>query len=344
MLGCRVQNVPVTQGSRLPILLGTLRALACILAFFTLAVPLRALAAEDVAAASAAFAEAQRAQLRGEHSRAAELFELADQSAPSPAALRSAIRNRESAGQDVRAATLALRALERYPDDRDTRELAQGALDRLTPKLAKVRATCNEPCQLVVDGGLVSAQPVASSDFFVSTGQHTVAAKWPDRPSVEKRVDGVAGAAQEVTFDAPPKSAKPEEPKALPAPAPAPAATAAPAASAPLDPQSKPSGAGLPPAVFWVGTGLTVLAGGFLTWSGLDTLQARDEFEENPTRQGYDDGVELEQRTNILAGATAVLGVTTIAIGLFATDWGGGEASAQVGENGVAFTYRGSLP
>jgi len=96
--------------------------------------------------------------------------------------------------------------------------------------------------------------------------------------------------------------------------------------------------------VFWVGTGLTVVAGGFLTWSGLDTLKARDKFEEDPSQQGYDDGVKLERRTNILAGATAVLGVTTIAIGLFATDWGGGEASAQISGNSLAFSYRGSLP
>jgi hypothetical protein len=55
--------------------------------------PLPAFAQEDVQAASAAFAEAQRAQLRGDFPRAAELFEIADQAAPSPAALRSAIRN-----------------------------------------------------------------------------------------------------------------------------------------------------------------------------------------------------------------------------------------------------------
>ncbi len=333
----------MTHGSKLPILWATLRAYACIFAVLLASAPLRALAGEDVAAASAAFAEAQKAQLRGEYSRAAELFELADQSAPSPAALRSAIRNRESAGQDVRAATLALRALERYPDDKDTRELAQGALDRLSPKLARVRATCNEPCQLVVDGGLVAAQPVAARDFFVSSGPHTVEAKWPDRPSVSKSVDGVAGAAQEVSFEAPPPSEKPAAP-AAPPPAPAAAAPASTSTTATLDAPPKSSGGGLSPAVFWVGTGLTVVAGGLLTWSGLDTLEARDAFEANPSQAGYDEGVKLERRTNILAGATAVLGVTTIAIGLFATDWGGGEASAQVGPNGVAFSYRGSLP
>ena len=333
----------MTQGSKLPILWGTLRRSPFILAVFVALAPLRALAEDDVASAQAAFAEAQKAQLRGDYSRAAELFELADQSAPSPAAVRSAIRNRETAGQDVRAATLALRALERYPDDKDTRELAQGTLDRLTPKLAKVRATCNEPCQLVVDGGLVSAQPVSSREFFITTGSHSVGAQWSGRPSVSKQVDGVAGSAQDVSFEAPPPSAKPAEPVAQPA-APPPPAPVAPSTSATLDTQSKPSGGGLSPAVFWIGTGLTVVAGGLLTWSGLDTLDAADEYNDSPSQKGYDDGVDLEKRTNILAGTTAVLGVTTIAIGLFATDWGGGEASARVTGDSVAFSYRGTHP
>jgi hypothetical protein len=178
----------------------------------------------------------------------------------------------------------------------------------------------------------------------VGAGQHTVEAKWPDRPIVTKRIETVVGAAQEVSFEAPPPSEKPAAPAAQPPP---PAASAAPPAkstSATLDVPPKASGGGWSPAVFWVGTGLTVVAGGLLTWSGLDTLKARDEFEDDPTQKGYDDGVKLERRTNILAGATAVLGVTTIAIGLFATDWGGGEASAQLGPGSVAFSYRGPLP
>ena len=332
----------MTHGASLPILSSTLRSSAYLLAFSIALVPFRAFAEEDVASASAAFAEAQKAQLRGAYSRAAELFELADQSAPSPAALRSAIRNRESAGQDVRAATLAARALQRYPDDKDTRDVAQSALDRLAPKLGRVRATCDQPCRLTVDGGLVSAQPDASHDFFVSAGAHSLEAQWSNRPSVTKTVDSTAGGSHAVDFQAPPETPKSAEPP----PQAAPPVTSAPAtsSSATLDTSTKRESSGLPPAVFWIGTGLTVVAGGFLTWSGVDTLKARDDYENDPTRDGYDDGVKLEQRTNILAGATAVLGVTTIAIGLFATDWGGGEASAQVTDGGVAFSYRGTLP
>src|SRR5260370_26192182 len=74
--------------------------------------------AEDVDGAARAFEEGQRAQLHRDYARAADLFELADRSAPNAAALRSAIRNFEAAGNAAHAATLAAPAIERYPNDR----------------------------------------------------------------------------------------------------------------------------------------------------------------------------------------------------------------------------------
>ncbi len=317
-------------------------------ALVTLA-PLSAFAEEDVAAASAAFSEAQRAQLRGDYSRAAEFFELADQSAPSPAALRSAIRNRETAGQDARAATLALRALDRYPDDRETKELAESTLTRLAPKLAKVKVTCNEACRLIVDGGLVATTPVQTREFFVAAGAHTIEGRWSGRPGVSRAVEGTPGSLIEVTFEAPP----PPPPRAeAPPTAPASPQTSTPRAPesqrsltfAPLDTPPKASSSGLSPAVFWTGTGLTVVSGALLAWSGLDTLEKRDAYEKNPTQDAYDDGTKLELRTNVLAATTGVLGISTILIGAFATDWGGEGASAQVSKDSVAFSYGGRFP
>jgi hypothetical protein len=325
-----------------------LRPNVLLLAALVALAPLTALAEEDVAAASAAFSEAQRAQLRGDYSRAAEFFELADQSAPSPAALRSAIRNRETAGQDVRAATLALRALERYPSDRETRELAEGTLSRLAPKLAKVKVTCSEPCRLTVDGGLVTTEPVPSREFFVAPGTHSVEGRWSGRPTAARTVEGVAGGTLEVTLEAPPAPPPGAEP---PIAAPAPTQSSAPPPTTtsqvsftPLDVPPPTTRGGLSPAVFWTGTGLTVISGAILTWSGLDTLEKRDEYEKSPTQDAYDDGTKLELRTNVLAATTAVLGVSTILIGAFATDWGGEGPSAQVSKDSVAFSYGGRFP
>lgn len=300
--------------------------------------PLAALAEEDVAAASAAFAEAQRAQLRGDYSRAAEFFEVAYQSAPSPAALRSAIRNREMSGQIVRAATLSLRALERYPTDAETRQVAENVLANSTARLTRVRVRCSEPCRITADGGLVSDQPSDTVEFFVTTGPHTIEAQWRGRPSVSRPVEGTPGAILSFELTAP-AAVAPAEPEPAAEPA---VAVSGPLAPAPAPVEKERSG-GLSPAVFWVGAGLTVIAGGVLTWSGLDTLSKRDDYEDAPTREGYDDGVELEKRTNILAAVTGGLGISTLAIGLFATDWGGSAAvSAMPG--GVAFSVGGKLP
>ena len=300
-------------------------------------------------AASAAFAEAQRAQLRGDFPRAAELFEIADQAAPSPAALRSAIRNREAAGQDVRAATLSLRAIARYGEDRETRKFAEQTVERLSSHLMRVRVTCDQPCSLSVDGGTVAAGSALVTEFFVGDGPHMLEARWPGRESASRSIEAnlgqsttidlVAGARRESAVTPPPTTTAP--PGTL-APQPQPLATDAPQPRE-FGPEDRPS-RGLSPAFFWAGTGLTLVAGGLLTWSGLDTLRARDDYEKAPTRKDYDHGVSLQRRTNILAGATAALGVITISVGAFATNWGGGQASAAVGPNSVALTYGGTLP
>jgi hypothetical protein len=319
-----------------------LRRIISTAAFLVCVSPALALAQEDVQAASVAYAEAQRAQLRGDYPRAAELFEIADQAAASPVALRSAIRNREAAGQEARAASLALRALARYPDDRETRTFADATIDRLAPRLIRVRVNCDQACAITVDGGTVAPSAGLVTEFFVNDGPHTLEARWASRDPVTRPVSGSVGQTVLVDIQAPPERPQSAQP---------PAATAAavpvlsssepppPTSDAPPPAASK----GLSPAFFWVGTGLTVVAGGVLTWSALDTLSARDDFEENPTREGYDDGVDRQRRTNILAGVTAGLGVVTIGIGLFATDWGG-QASASVGPDHVAFSFKGPLP
>jgi hypothetical protein len=312
-------------------------------------------AEEDVQAASTAFAEGQRAQLRGDFPRAGELFEIADQAAPSPGALRSAIRNREAAGQDVRAATLALRAIERYGDDRETRGLADATIARLAGHLTRVRVRCGEPCTLTVDGGLVGLKASPATEFFVSPGPHVLEAHWAGREPASKAFEGAAGQVSDQELRPPagtPAVAASATPAAIVAatpPGPAPTAEAASPAPRPAaDAQSgsaAPAHHGLPPTVFWVGTGLTVVAGGILTWSGLDTMSARDRYVKDPTRDGFNDGKSRETRTNVLVATTAVLGAATIAVGLFATDFGQGKfVLGGAGRGSVALTFTGSLP
>jgi hypothetical protein len=93
---------------------------------------------------------------------------------------------------------------------------------------------------------------------------------------------------------------------------------------------------GLPPAVFFIGAGLTVVAGGITIWSGIDTVnnpgadkvKAACANQEPNCNSLYSEGVGKQDRTNALIGVTAGLGVVTVLVGALATDWSGGKSRA----------------
>jgi hypothetical protein len=86
-----------------------------------------------------------------------------------------------------------------------------------------------------------------------------------------------------------------------------------------------------------VGLAATAVLGGVTTWSGIDTLNnpGTDAVEKctpkdsTECRDLYDLGKAHETRTNVLIGATAVVGVTTGIIALFFTNWGDDAAPAE---------------
>jgi hypothetical protein len=96
----------------------------------------------------------------------------------------------------------------------------------------------------------------------------------------------------------------------------------------------KKTGSGIPPIVFYLGAGATVVLGGVTIWSGIDTVNnpGTDAIKElcappnnNTDCPAYQEGLDHERRTNILIAATSVVGVTTAVIGLFFTNWRGDE-------------------
>lgn len=294
----------------------------------------RAQRPEDVAAAAAAFREGQTAQLAGDYARAAEAFELADDSSPSAAALRSAIRNRQAAGHAARAATLAAEAITRYPDDTETRTLADAVLTELRPGLGELHLHCAVACSVSIDGRSVNEHPGESFDLFVDAGSHHVVASWAGREPVARDFDAAAGATQTLELEAPELVAT-TEPDPDPVPPPAPA-----------------SSGGVSPILFGVGAGLTAVAGGVLIWSGVDVLSARDAYVATPTEAGYRDGLDRETRTNVLIGITGGLAIATVIIAIV-TDWDGDgpatttEANLRptfvVGESGGALGITGDF-
>jgi len=277
---------------------------------------------QDVQAAAAAYARGQQAQLNGNHADAAALFELADQAAPSPQALRSAIRNHREAGQLARAATLSLAALRRYAEEPETTALAHEVLASARRSLGRLRVRCEPACSLAVDGRAAFHEALAVHDGFHEPGERSISASWPDRESLVQAVSVVAGETTELSLEAPALPAEPEqivEPEPVEAPIEAPP-------TAP-EPEPVPTDDGLHPAIFLTALGVTALGGALVTWSGIDVLDASSAYVANPTRAGYDDGVAAELRTNVLAIATAVVGVSAVLLAIF-TDWDGEEQTS----------------
>jgi hypothetical protein len=295
--------------------------------------------AQDVAGAANAFSRAQKAELSGDHDTAAELYELADSLAPTPEALRSALRARKSAGQLASAAGHAEHLLHRYPDDKRSKDLAEATLEESKRKLARLEIHCRpKACGLVVDGAAGSAEIGEQHVIYLEPGKHEVnAAFGPDR-AVPKVTHAKAGDRASLSFDAPVANTGP--PRAADAGG---KRTAVASAEASVDRGSKAGQQGLSPWFFAAGAAVTVGLGVATLWSGLDVLSAHDAYQGNETQPTYEDGLAKERRTNVLVGATVVAGLTTGAIALF-TRWGGSGTLAGVRPKSQVHAGAGAIP
>lgn len=262
----------------------------------------------DVHSAAAAFEEGQRAQLRGDFAQAADLFEIADRSAPSPAALRSAIRNHRAASQPARAATLAAEAQQRYPDDAETIALAAETIAALTPTLGRITVACETPCALTLDGRAAVEHAIETYDLFVEPGEHTVVASWHGVGTEHRSFE--AHAAEATTIDL----AAPAVADTMPEPEPEHHDSPLPPAPPP------PPSSGVHPALFGTLAGATLVGLALTIWSGIDTLNAAADYRADPTHARYDDGIGRELRTNVLTSLTAALAIAAV-VSVFLTDW-----------------------
>jgi hypothetical protein len=306
-------------------------------------------AAQDVAGAANAFSRGQKADLSGDHDTAAELYELADSLAPTPEALRSALRARKTAGHLGTAASHAERLLHRYRDDKRSRELAEATLEEAKRKLARIEVQCRpKACGLVVDGGAGSPEVTESHVIWVEPGKHEInAAFGPDR-AAPKVMQAKAGDRLSFAFEAPAASSGPRLTDAG-------GKTGVTASTEPsADTGAKGPHRGLSPWFFVAGAAVTAGLGAVTVWSGLDVMNAHDAYRGRETQQAYDDGLDKERRTNVLVGATVTVGLTTIVLAYF-TRWSGSggaggtptHAKVQAGggpiPGGAALTIGGSF-
>jgi hypothetical protein len=293
--------------------------------------------AEDVRVAGEEFDLGKRAYKQRNWIEAAEHFEKADSRAPSAVALEWAMRSRDKAAQLDRAAMLGALARSRHGDQVDLVKAADKILERARAALHQVTVHCTPACDIVVGTKLVHGAPATEHTIYLTPGGVALHASWPGNRTRSAPVQAIKGGSSELSFEAPEAATE-----AGPVPAPVgndrPAATSEPETS-----RSKPgptdrgteSHAGLPPVVFFVGAGLTAVAGGVTIWSGIDTKNnpGADTVRDKCAGQGtscpeYQDGLSRQKRTNVLLGVTAGLAVTTGVIGAWFTDWSGPKKEA----------------
>jgi hypothetical protein len=278
--------------------------------------------ADDVNGAAKAFSQAQQAMAANNPAGAAEMYELADELAPSAPALRNAARARLAAGHIATAATLAAQLLQRYSNDKESRSVAEAILSDLAPRLTQLAITCSEECTLALDGKAASTtKPRTNHVLYVLPGTRTIVATFSDEREAKTQLTAVAGNSKQIQLDAP---AKKVEPVTVPTTAPTTTATP-PLVTTTV--QGPVASRGIGRKWFAIAAVATAGLGAAATLRGFATLDTRDAIED-ATAMGdtaraqslYDKGKSQQLQTNILFGATAAVGVSAIVLAVLA-DW-----------------------
>lgn len=301
---------------------------------------------ERVQAAAEQFDLGRRAYNSRDYTTAAEHFEAADRQAPAPEALRMAIRSRSAAKQYDRAATLSASALQRYPDDQQTRALAEGVLNSHEKKLYKVRITCDESCALLLDRKIVPLQEIGEAVVYMDPGSHELTAGWSGGRTQIKNITAVEGGFKQVQFQAPAlPSEEPETKEPLPEVPDVDFTTT----TDPVEPEPAPEestgGWWTHPALFWSSFGLTAALTGVTIWSGVDMINnpGKDKVREDcagktsscPT---YEKAISAQNRTNALIVTSSIMAGITAIIGIGLTDFSGSSSDTTKGATRIGPT------
>lgn len=271
----------------------------------------------DTAGAAAAYQQAQEADVRGDHARAGELYELAHRLVPAPAALRSAARARWSAGQLATAAGHAATMLRAYPNDAKSQELATTILAQAERELARVEVTCEPACVLELDGVVINVQAQPLQSLFARPGEHALVAHFADKRTKSESLSIELGKSTTLLLRAPVS-------------APQPVIAASPEREQEHSPvrSHKTGRRQLSPLYGLVASGLTAVLAGVTVWSRIDTRDARDAFVKEPTRRAFEEGENKDLRTQLLLGGSVALAAASVTL-LVLADWKPRERAAQ---------------
>ncbi len=264
-----------------------------------------------------AYKQGTRFHKQRDYARAAEAFARADEIVPSAVALSAALDAAVAADAPVLAMELVDRSKSR-PAEAALGKRVEAARSRFEWRVARVNVTCEraERCLATVDGAAV----VIGRDKWVLAGPRLIVAQVDDETQ-QRLVDVAAGDTAKLVFA--PKPAPAPPPPVAKAPEPIPPAPAPTPAPAPV------KSGGLPPAVFFVTAGLTLVGGGLTIASALDTRAKRDDFRAKGCEaEGLPGcftlathGSNARDRTNVALAVTGALGVTSVVLGAFFVRW-----------------------
>lgn len=246
--------------------------------------------------AARAFVEGQAAFEAGDFRRAGTAFEAAHAAKPHHASLWNAARSWHRAGESLREATLLDRYLHEAPADAPNRAEATAALAEVERRVGRVQIHIVGATDARLDGA-----PAAEGTTFVAPGEHIVVARDASGHPIRKVVAVREGQIVSITLAPEPVP---------PAPSPEPVKT-----------EPDRGARVLPPWVVYGGGALAVVGGTLAVVSGLDTLDRRDAFLNDPSQARLDAGYESQARTNIAIGVTTGVAVLTLAAALFLVDW-----------------------
>jgi hypothetical protein len=282
------------------------------------------LSPEKKKAAAAAFNRGEEAYASGRFNDAGVAFEEAYGHVPHPSALWNAARAWNRAGDLARAANLFTKYLNEAPPDAPDRKSAVTSLEQLTGKLGKLNIYAPGFTVIEIDGEVIEGASV-----FVTPGTHIVRGR--SQSGVLERVQGVeAGGVASVALvqeTAPPPKKDPNNESG--------------SGKANGQDQGKPVDLRvLPPAAVIGGGAATALFLGITVWSGIDTLNAKSDYDALPNQENLDIGRGKQTRTNVLLGVTLGVAALTGAAAVFFVDWGKrgpleGEAKVGLGLGSV---------
>jgi hypothetical protein len=296
-----------------------------------------ALAAALLAAPSAARAGTTPAQLydqavaaeeKGRHDEAARLFARADALSPSPGALLAALEAALKSGDAALGLELVDRAEARNARGR-LAKLKDAARTRFTGRAGRLETSC-DTCTVTVDGRARAPGPV----HWLAIGPHTVELGGPKGASERRTVQITAGEAATIELPAAPEPPAVAEPVAPAEPA---AATAS-DAGGPRAPE-------VSSAWFWTGLAVTAGLGLGTGFSVVDAMGRHEAATKTTTSPLVRSAAGADTRTRVLIAATAVVGATTLGIGIFAVKWRDkpAEVSVAAGPGGGGVRVAGSF-